>query len=39
MESGVGGKTYNIVKSMNTNNKCAVKIDKKTQISFHSVMG
>ena len=27
--SGVGGKTYDIIKSMNTNNKCAVKIDKK----------
>jgi hypothetical protein len=28
MESGVGGKTYGI-KSMYTNNKCAVKIGKK----------
>ena len=26
MESGVGGKKYNIIKSMYTNNKCAVKI-------------
>ena len=29
MESGVGGKTYDIIKSMYTNNKCAVKIGKK----------
>ena len=29
MESGVGGKTYNIIKSMYTNSKCAVKIGKK----------
>ena len=29
MESGVGGKTYGIIKSMYTNNKCAVKIGKK----------
>jgi hypothetical protein len=31
MESGVGGKTYDIIKSMYTNNKCAVKIGKNTQ--------
>ena len=30
MESGVGGKTWDIIKSMYTNNKCAVKIGKKT---------
>ena len=29
MESGVGGKTYNIIKSLYTNNKCEVKIGKK----------
>ena len=29
MESGVGGKTYDIIKFMYTNNKCAVKIGKK----------
>jgi hypothetical protein len=29
MESGVGGKTYQIMKSMYTNNKCAVKIGQK----------
>ena len=29
IESGVGGKTYDIIKSMYTNNKCAVKIGKK----------
>uniref|UniRef100_A0A8K9V0N5 Reverse transcriptase domain-containing protein n=1 Tax=Oncorhynchus mykiss TaxID=8022 RepID=A0A8K9V0N5_ONCMY len=29
MESGVGGKTYDIIKSMYTNNKCAVKMGKK----------
>ena len=29
MEGGVGGKTYNNIKSMYTNNKCAVKIGKK----------
>ena len=29
MESGVGGKTYNIIKSMFTNNKCAVKIGEE----------
>jgi hypothetical protein len=30
MESGVGGKTYNIIKSMYTNNKCAVKIGEES---------
>ena len=35
MESGVGGKTYNIIKPMYTNNKSVVKIGKKTRISFH----
>ena len=30
MESGVGGKTYDIIKSMYTNNNCAVKIGKNT---------
>jgi hypothetical protein len=39
MESGVGGKTYNIIKSMYTNNKCAVKIGKKKHISFQSAVG
>ena len=29
MGSSVGGKTYNIIKSMYTNNICAVKIGKK----------
>jgi hypothetical protein len=29
MERGIGGKTYNTIKSMYTNNKCAVKIGKK----------
>lgn len=29
LESGVGGKTADIIKSMYTNNKCAVKIGKK----------
>ena len=29
IESGVGGKTYDIIKSMYTNNECAVKIGKK----------
>ena len=29
LESGIGGKTYDIIKSMYTNNKCAVKIDGK----------
>ena len=29
MESGFRGKTYDIIKSMNTNNKSAVKIGKK----------
>ena len=29
MESDVGGKTHNIIKSMYTNNKCVVKIGKK----------
>ena len=37
IESGVGGKTYNIIKSMYTN-KYAVKIGKK-HISFHRVVG
>ena len=39
MESGVGGKTYDIIKSMYTNNKCAVKIGKKTHISSHRAVG
>jgi hypothetical protein len=30
MESGVGGKTSNIIKSIYTNNKCAVKMGKNT---------
>ena len=30
MESGVGGKTYNIMKFEYTNNKCEVKIGEKT---------
>ena len=34
MESGVGGKTYNIIKSMYTNNKCVVKIGKKNTHFF-----
>ena len=34
MESGVGGKTYDIIKSMYTNNKCAVKIGKKHKHFF-----
>ena len=29
MESGVGGKTYDIIKSISTNNKCAVTIVNK----------
>ena len=29
MEIGVGGKKYNIIKSVNTNNKCAFKIGNK----------
>ena len=29
LESGIGGKTYDIIKSMYTNNKCAVKIGEK----------
>lgn len=29
LESGIGGKTYDIINSMYTNNKCAVKIGKK----------
>ena len=29
MEIGVGGKTYDIIKSMYTNNKCVFKIGKK----------
>jgi hypothetical protein len=29
MESGVGGKTYNIINYMFTNYKCVVKIGKK----------
>jgi hypothetical protein len=33
MESGVGGKTYDIIKSMYTNNK------KHTHISFHRAVG
>ena len=36
MESGVGGKTYDIIKSMYTNNKCAVKIGKKTHTFLHT---
>ena len=38
MESSVGGKTYNIINSMYTNNKCAVKIGKK-HISSHRAVG
>jgi hypothetical protein len=38
MESGVGGKTYDILKSMYTNNKSAVKIDKK-HTYFHRAVG
>jgi hypothetical protein len=34
MESGVGGKTYDIIKSTYTNNKCAVKIGKKHTYFF-----
>ena len=34
LESGVGGKTYDIIKSMYTNNKCAVKIGKKCTYFF-----
>jgi hypothetical protein len=30
MESGIGGKTYYIIKSMYTNNKCVVKMVKNT---------
>ena len=39
MESGVEGKTYDIIKSMYANNKCVVKIGKKTHISFHRAVG
>jgi hypothetical protein len=32
MERGVGDKTYDIIKSMYTNNKCVVRIGKQTHI-------
>jgi hypothetical protein len=38
MESGVGGKTYDIIKSMYTNIKCAVKSGGK-HICFHRAVG
>ena len=31
LESGIGGKTYDIIKSMYTNTKCAVRIGKKSK--------
>jgi hypothetical protein len=34
MESGVGGKTNDIINSKYTNNKCVVKIGKKQTHSF-----
>ena len=39
MESGVGGEAYDILKSMYTNNKCAVKIGKSTHNSSHRAVG
>ena len=38
MESGVEGKTYNVIKSMYTN-KCVVKIGKKHTFFSHRAVG
>ena len=38
LNSGIGGKTYDVIKSMYTNSKCAVKIGDK-QPSLPKVLG
>ena len=39
LESGIGGKTYDIIKSMYSNNTCAVKIGKKHTDFFQQSKG
>ena len=39
LESGIGGKTYDIIKSMYTNTKCAVRIGQKHTEFFHQKRG
>lgn len=39
LETGVGGKTYDVIKSMYSNNKCSIKIGKKQTEFFRQERG